>query len=193
MTRALELALFVALTLTSACEREPVVIQPTPVAQLAEQPIPSDLLITFERTTCYGTCPSYVVTIDATGSVTWDGREFVDVRGQHTHQVSVDAVRDLLVRFNALNFSTLEDAYSIAATHLPRTYFTLRSNGHNKRVLLYWIDMRALERELGRQATSEHDETWWATCVALDQLAYAIDQTANTQRWIGDALKTRHR
>ena len=40
--------------------------------------------MSLSRTACYGTCPVYSVTIDADGSITFQGREFVKSLGKQT-------------------------------------------------------------------------------------------------------------
>src|SRR6202171_787505 len=37
--------------------------------------------VTLERTVCFGTCPSYLVTITSDGTVTFEGRDFVKTKG----------------------------------------------------------------------------------------------------------------
>jgi hypothetical protein len=41
-----------------------------------EPKVPSDTLITSQRTGCYGTCPSYTLTIAADGSVIFNATQF---------------------------------------------------------------------------------------------------------------------
>ena len=50
------------------------------------QDLPEDFLITLERTWlhCGGECPAYTVSIDAQGSVTYDGKMYVRVVGPAT-------------------------------------------------------------------------------------------------------------
>ena len=206
MTRAFGLALLISLALTSACEREPVVIQPTPATQLAEQPIPSDLLITLERTWCLGSCPIYKVAIDGSGCVIWKGRDFVDVEGEQFAQVPLDAVRTLMARFESIDFANLRGSYDVSVSDIPSAYVTLRKDGQSKRVRIRgaWFVRRGrgsvivsgddesaglvdLERTDLDAAAIERRVKYAATFEALDQLAEAIDLATSTARWIGDA------
>src|SRR5947208_1474873 len=47
----------------------------------AQKAIPRDLRITLERSTCFGTCPDYKLTVTGDGTVVFEGREFVKVKG----------------------------------------------------------------------------------------------------------------
>ena len=48
------------------------------------QGVPPDTLIRLQRTECLGECPIYTVTIDARGTVTYEGEKFVRVIGRRT-------------------------------------------------------------------------------------------------------------
>ena len=57
-------------------------------AAMAQEPeVPPDALIRLQRTSCFGPCPIYTVTIDARGTVTFDGERFVRVVGRKTMQI----------------------------------------------------------------------------------------------------------
>jgi hypothetical protein len=47
----------------------------------------SEVVNRLERTACYGTCPAYSVEIRGDGSVHYDGRAFVAVRGDHSESI----------------------------------------------------------------------------------------------------------
>jgi hypothetical protein len=127
-------ALAVAAMLGVACHRdEPVA---TPSAPIVERELPADLSIELERTWCLGTCPIYVVKIGATGAVEWEGRDYVDVEGPQRSQVSIDEVRGLYTRFDAIGFSTLHDSYNVAVTDLDWAILTLRHGGLSKSVVV---------------------------------------------------------
>jgi len=45
--------------------------------------------IEFERTPCFGSCPSYVVTLNAEGAAQYNGREFAPRAGAHVGEIGV--------------------------------------------------------------------------------------------------------
>ena len=57
-----------------------------------------------ERTRCFGSCPSYTVSIAGDGAVRYDGRALVLIPGHHTAQISPDAVTELIHQFQTANF-----------------------------------------------------------------------------------------
>jgi hypothetical protein len=46
-----------------------------------------DAVITLERTVCYGTCPSYKVTLTGDGTVVYEGQNFVRVQGRQEKKI----------------------------------------------------------------------------------------------------------
>lgn len=46
-----------------------------------------DLRITLSRSTCFGSCPFYEVTIDTRGTVTYEGRSYVQVKGFASREI----------------------------------------------------------------------------------------------------------
>ena len=66
-------------------------------AATAQEPdVPPDASIGLQRTSCYGPCPIYTVTIDARGMVTYEGERFVRVVGRQTSQIGTSTVATLL-------------------------------------------------------------------------------------------------
>lgn len=129
-------------------------------ARAGDEPIE----ITLERTSCFGRCPVYMVTISGDGSVSYEGRQFVGVTGkQHAH-IEPSAVRALVHEFEAINFFALRDAYRTVdnpdgtvthVTDLPTTFVGLRLGDRFKRVEDYFggpNGLRALERRIDEVA-----------------------------------------
>ena len=137
--------------------------------------VPKDLLITFERTPCYGTCPDYTLTINAKGSVKFHGGSFTKVKGTRTSKLTNAKLRSIIQKFDAAMFSSLKDAYDNPAvcgmmvTDLPNKKFSLRALGITKNVFREGgcIGTDASKPELKR----------------LDELADFIDQITNSIRW----------
>jgi hypothetical protein len=122
---------------------------------------PADAMIRLERTSCFGACPAYTVTIDANGLVTYDGEKFVRVTGRRTARISRSATAKLLASARRIQFFELQDSYTALVTDLPTTYVTVTVNGRTKRITDY---VGAPE--------------------ALTQFEREIDATANTRRWV---------
>ncbi len=141
------------------------------VASLAAaQIIPPDVVIRLERTSCFGECPVYSVSIDAKGNVTYDGTEFVRVKGRQTDRIPVPRVAELLATADRIGFFDLRDQYrtirnpdgtETMVTDLPTTFVTITRGGRSKRI-----------------------EDYVGAPAELKQLEQQIDEAARTVRWV---------
>ena len=129
-------------------------------ASVAGQAIPNDFLVTLERTSCFGECHAYTVSIDARGGVNYIGKDWVRVTGKATTRVPVSEVRALLATVERARFFQLRDRYrsirnpdgsETVVTDLPTTFVTVTSGGRTKRVEDYVgapQELRDLERQI---------------------------------------------
>lgn len=136
------------------------VYQPSAVAD--------DVRITLERTSCFGPCPVYMVTIDARGDVVYDGVTAVRVTGRQTDRVPPARVVAILETAERIGFFDLNDRYSrahdgteVIVDDVPTTFVTITQHGRSKRV----------EDIVGAPE-------------GLRNLERQIDEAAYTKRWI---------
>lgn len=106
--------------------------------------IPSDFSVTLERGLCFGTCPVYKVSLDASGLVQYDGSRCVRVYGHQELRVSHQHLEELQAAFLDVDFFALQDLYrgndsSCAPGVFDGTVVTttLRANGMTKTVRDY--------------------------------------------------------
>jgi hypothetical protein len=140
-------------------------------AAMGQEPdVPPDALIRLQRTSCFGPCPTYTVTIDARGTVTFDGERFVRVVGRKTAQMSTSTVGTLLAHAERIRFFEMRDAYRVIenpdgtvgmVTDLPTKIVTVTVNGRTKRV-----------------------EDYVAAPDSLAEFEREIDAAAGTKRWV---------
>lgn len=140
------------------------------------------LLISLQRTACYGSCPDYKVTIDGEGNVVFatrppldDGdaavhREYshstgVRVSGTHGTVVSKAEVAKLLDKFRAADFFSLRDEYTAEVTDNPTYILSIDTGNGSKTVVDYVGDKVGMPP-------------------VLTALQDAVDKTAGTDRWI---------
>lgn len=83
----------------------------------------STLVITLERTGCYGTCPSYKVEICGDGTFVYTGKSFVSVSGERRGRISQSSILQLVEAFRSADYFSLEDKYIARVTDNP-TYIT---------------------------------------------------------------------
>jgi hypothetical protein len=132
--------------------------------------VPADTMIHLQRTSCFGPCPIYTVTIDARGTVTYDGDRFVRVTGRQAARIAQPLVATLLASAERIHFFDLRDAYRViensdgsvtSVTDLPTTIVTITVNGRTKRV-----------------------EDYVGAPDVLAPFEREIDEAARTTRWI---------
>jgi hypothetical protein len=120
----------------------------------------SDFEIGLQGTPCYGTCPSYEMTLRADGSLHFVGYEFVVLPGTYDVQRSAADAARLYSNIILRGFLGLQAKYESEAdgcpevwTDNPTTYYTLKANGREKKVH-YYEAVRANCRRSTRCATS---------------------------------------
>lgn len=130
-----------------------------PVEAPAEQVPVNNVEIRLVRGVCFGFCPDYTVAINGDGEVRYEGRRFVNVRGERSATIPREQVAQLLARFDEIGFQNLQDAYRANVTDLPTYSVTLTRNGVSKTVVDYGgvsagmpQSVRALQDEIDRVA-----------------------------------------
>jgi hypothetical protein len=128
--------------------------------------------ITLERQPCFGTCPVYIVAVERTGAVRFEGRRFVADSGVHTATVPAARVDSLLRELDDAGYFGLDERYRAGepgcgayATDLPTVIVQVRIGERSKRV--------------------EHDHGCASAPDALSVLERRIDEVAGVQRWVG--------
>lgn len=135
--------------------------------------VPQDTRITLERTVCYGMCPSYKLTISADGAVVFEGRRFVKKVGTAESTISQEGLRELIERFDKINYFSLRDRYEDLgdgckdwSTDGPSANTSITINGKTKSVRHYY----------GCRGIDAVED--------LTILEQAIDDAVNTAQWI---------
>ena len=97
----------------------------------------SSVRITLRRTGCFGTCPSYKLTIFGDGTVVYNGDGYVPYCGEYRGHIPIDAVRQLVNQFRAADYFNLFDRYALNATDLPTYITSITFDDNTKSVLDY--------------------------------------------------------
>jgi hypothetical protein len=122
-----------------------------------------DVVITVERTMCFGFCPDYLLSIYGNGKVVYDGRYYVQVEGRRITYIPKRQVRELVAEFEKIGFYEFDDHYAIGATDLPSVLITINLEGKSKTIDIY-----------GGGAPEE-----------VINLITKIEETVNVSRWVG--------
>jgi ankyrin repeat protein len=145
-----------------------------PEIHAAAPPIRPDskVIISLERTACYGWCPNYSVSVSTDGIV-FNGRSFVAASGKHTDRVNPNEVRNLARRFVAADFYSMESEYRDNVTDNPTYILSISIDGRTKQVVDY----------VG---------AWEGMPAVISDLEDEVDKFARTERWIkaSDGLVT---
>lgn len=127
----------------------------------------SRVIITLQRTGCYGTCPSYSVTVSTEGIV-FNGHSSVVATGKHKDIAKPEDVRALARKFIAADFYSMDAIYRAGVTDSPTYVLSISIDDHKKEVEDYvgpWVGMPAV----------------------ITELEDAVDSYARTERWIQGA------
>jgi len=122
-----------------------------------------DVVITLERTACHGTCPVYKLNIEGNGTVTYEGQDFVQVKGKQTASLSPAQIQDLFSAFEETKFFTLTDYTHEDTTDSPTVITSITLNGKTKTVHHYYGDNSAPQE--------------------LFDLESKIDEITNSKQW----------
>lgn len=68
-------------------------------------------VIYYERTVCFGTCPSFIFTMKSDGSATYEGRNFVDLIGKYDGESSPIEIAEVMQVAKQCGYDTLQTAY----------------------------------------------------------------------------------
>ena len=120
------------------------------VAQDVAQKCDDDVVITIERTSCFGSCPIYSAKIHADGSVVYVGKEFVKEIGERRFKITPERVQELIKEFQRLDYASLKDKYDTdengnSVTDLPTTITSICLDGKKKKVVNYYGAPRKLD------------------------------------------------
>jgi TonB family protein len=121
--------------------------------------------IRLTRDACFGACPDYSVEVRGDGTVLYEGREHVALRGSHRAAIPKERVRELVEAFRAADYYSLRDEYVWEATDLPTYETSIEIDGRAKKVKDYSGAMVGMP-------------------LSVSELEHAIDRTADSERWI---------
>lgn len=110
---------------------KPPVTKPRTVSTIPIHTLPYDTALVFQRTLCYGTCPSYTATIFRDGRVAYVGERFVPVMGAHSASLPQATVTAMLDEARRINFTALQPRYTSNVSDLPSTIISVYLPGQH--------------------------------------------------------------
>lgn len=107
------------------------VTRPRPISTIPIHTSPHDTALVFQRTLCYGTCPSYTVTIFRDGRVAYVGERFVPLLGTRSDSLPQATVMAMLDEARRINFTALQPQYTGNVSDLPSTIIAVYLPGQH--------------------------------------------------------------
>jgi len=95
------------------------------------------LVLSYERTACFGTCPVDKIEIKANGEATYYGKVFVDYLGIYQAQISRSTLDSIFTLADEISFFDSEDAYEpeYPISDLPSKFIMLHKPGKKHTVI----------------------------------------------------------
>jgi hypothetical protein len=147
---------------------------------------PADTLLTLDRSTCFGPCPSYALTVFESGRVVYDGREYVEVKDTVRAQISGAKVERLKQQFRAADYFGYPRSYgrgdsacAVWRPDFPTVRTSFRTGGRRRQVEHY--------HGCYARRTEDGGELERAPSLArLAALEDTVDAIVGTARWTGE-------
>jgi len=158
---------------TAVIENTAVSQEPTATAEGTEVSTPAGqagVVITLERTACFGTCPVYTLKIFEDGKVVYNGQDFVTVKGEQNSSITADQLKELVADFQKADYFNLPDKYTAPVTDMPTTITSFSLDDKNKTVSNY-----------GGCLSGSPEKAPKALC----DLEKKIDALTNSAQWTG--------
>jgi ankyrin repeat protein len=129
------------------------------------------VLITLDRTQCFGPCPDYRVEIHGDGTVRYIGRANVAVPGEHTTPIAREEIVNLVDLFRRADYYSLDPQYRRLVTDNPTYTTSISIDGKTMSVVDY----------VGEEAGMPQ---------VVTDLEDAIDRAAGTEKWLRASAET---
>ena len=97
-------------------------------------PIKESLLLTLERTPCFGKCPTYTYSIFTTGKVIYNGKQNVKNIGTYKAQLSMAQLEEIKSHIESFELFKLKDKYDAQITDIPSTILVINIDGRKKKI-----------------------------------------------------------
>lgn len=104
--------------------------------QEVQQPLPTkeSLLLTLERTPCFGKCPTYKYSIYTTGRVIYNGVENVKNIGTYKAQLTKAQIEKIKNNIESAKIFSLKNKYDSQITDIPSTLLVINIDGQKKKI-----------------------------------------------------------
>lgn len=151
---------------------------PWPGPKLVEAKDRNTLEVTMSRTGCFGSCPTYELSIHGDGRVDYEGHEFVWQCGKTGSSLRQLEVEQILEALDEARFFSMEDRAFTWTSDVPAAIITVKLNGKTKTVRGQW----SVYFDVGLSKTQ----------MEFAGAANKIDEIVGSKKWIGDGRGYHH-
>ncbi|HNN69028.1 MAG TPA: DUF6438 domain-containing protein [Saprospiraceae bacterium] len=96
------------------------------------------LLMTFQKTACFGFCPVFEFRLYRNGICHYDGKQFTPIQGQFYDLMEESEWQNIKNKVDSVGFFALEENYPVSEKEvimdLPKTVTTMFLNGRTKKI-----------------------------------------------------------
>lgn len=121
----------------AVAEDETVQTQPDTIVVVMKPPVQDkdSVLISFEKTPCFGRCPVYKIKVYESGFATYEGLNFAERMGLYSTRFSDAEIAKIFASAEAAGYLSFQETYDDPrVTDLPSTISTLVIDGEKHRV-----------------------------------------------------------
>lgn len=107
----------------------------TKVEAAATPETKDSLLVSLERTPCYGQCPMYKFSIYNSGYALYEGKRFVEKEGKFETRIKASVLEEIKTRAKAINYFDFRDEYPKKASDFPAVKTSMVLDGKRKDIM----------------------------------------------------------
>ena len=108
--------------------------EPVSTTTSSTLPVKESLLLSLERTPCFGKCPTYKYTILTTGKIIYNGSQNTKNIGSYTAQLNKSQLEEIKNQIKILDAFSLQDKYDAKVTDIPSTILVINIDGKKKKI-----------------------------------------------------------
>lgn len=139
MKKLVVILVFVSIGLIAlSCRNKAEVATPataTSTSSSQQKPQPDSLILSYERTPCFGRCPVFAIMVYKSGYTTYEGKMNTEYSGMNYQYMDLEIIKGIINRANEVGFFTLRDEYDGGVSDLPYRKTFVRYKSSSKKVV----------------------------------------------------------
>lgn len=133
----------------------------TIVVMMEEKADEDTLLLSFERTACYGRCPIYKIKAYKSGFTTFEGLNFTEKLGFFASRIELSELERLYEEAESIGYFEMKDKYDKeGVTDLPSVISMIDMHGKKKRIVAR-LDVPQQLQDFHQEIDDTFDQLSW--------------------------------